>query len=135
MGKKPNPEFAAKVARFKAGDSSALDGMTRIARYRYPAASDSPEVKLVLSRAGRVGRALLARPVDAEVVKRRRRLLLDAMLPLPMHRLMYWRDIDMISPKWEGATGGGHHWAVASAEVNAAADAVLRDKPMFTIVE
>ena len=131
--KKPNPEFLAKVERYKAGDRSALNGMTAIPVFRYPQKSDSPEVKKVVGRASRLASAMLDGRADRTVIDRRRELLHEAMRPLPMERLNYWRRIDMISPKWQGATGGGHKWAVASEEVNNAAAAELQRRPAFVI--
>ena len=51
--------------------------------------------------------------------------LYDFMKNLTIPRLNYWAKIQMIDPRWCGATGTGAYWAVASRIVNEIAQEIL----------
>ena len=135
--KKPSPEFLAKVERWKAGDASALDGMTVLQpSYRFPHDDDSEEVKPLKRLAARYGRAFgryqKCGPDDrarfrAEIVKAYDKLL-ELMRTLPTDRLHYWAEIVMIDHRWCGATGTGAYWAVASEVTNRTAKLALAER-------
>ena len=128
-GKRPSPEFLAKVERWEAGDASALDGMTVLQpSYRYPHDSDAEDVKPVKRIAARHARALgrFIRP-DGKSDKAWEQLLAK-MRELPVERLRYWESIIMIDHRWCGATGTGAYWAVASKACNDAAALALAER-------
>ena len=131
--KTPNPEFLAKVERWRAGDGRAFDGCSRIELPDTTPPGPSEEVELILKLSKRYASLWNRRPVDFRKLERAYDLLLQAMDALPMERLNWWRRAVMVTDRWQGATGEGAVWAVASESCNRAAGACLRRRPAFVV--
>lgn len=61
--------------------------------------------------------------------------LREVMREMDMGGLNYWATVVMLDHRFQGATGLGAFWAVASRIVNEVAREVLRTRPMFQIIE
>ena len=98
--------------------------MTRIETYRYPQDEDSPEVKKMRKLAAQAGRSVAVGASEKKIAqgKQARRKLDELMGTLSDERLLYWSQVLMIDPRWNGATGQGGFWAAGTEAVNQSAD-------------
>lgn len=92
---------------------------THIDYYQYPDQSD-PLIKL----ASAVGRAFY----DKEKYGKNLAELKKHMAELSTAKLLYWKDVLLIRPEWDGASGTGAYIAVASRVVNEIATELLQIK-------
>ena len=92
------------------------------APYAYPCDSD-PSTRRIKRIAAKCGRAFGRR--DRVELERQFGRLVEAMRALPRSEIVYWRHIVMIDGRWQGATGQGAYWAVASEAANRAASLAL----------
>ena len=84
----------------------------------------------VKRNAARAGRAKTQVKEDAARVKLR-----ATLAELPTFAVDLWSRVVLIDSRFHGATGEGGWIAWASRAVNEEALAVLRDRPVFTVVE
>ena len=85
---------------------------------------DRPESKLLKKLAARVGRSLYDKPKYDKFYK----ALTKYMNTLDTGSLRYWAKVVMIDHRWNGATGQGAFWAVASEAVNEIALSILKSR-------
>ena len=88
--------------------------------------ADTKRIKKIAARAAR------ANTVEKE--KKALDELVDIMRELDFENLNTWAIIMMIDHRWCGATGQGGYWAKASDFCNRAALQILRERPMFEVV-
>ena len=87
---------------------------------KYPYPNDDKLKRL----AARCGRTLY----DREKHEKAGQKLYEYMQTLGTGELGYWLTIIMIDHRWNGATGQGGYWAVASRVVNETAERILRER-------
>ena len=91
-------------------------------------ADEFPEVAQVKRIAARYARAHTNSVKDECRAKLR-----QLMEGFHLGKLNRCRTVVMIDHRWQGATGAGGYWAVASELVNEVASEILRTKPAFLV--
>lgn len=95
--------------------------------YGFPDANLA-KVKRLAARAGRT-----FQPMQREKHRAAKDKLRAAMKDLSMGELNVWASAIVIDHRWNGTTGEGAYWAVASRLCNEAATDELRTRPAFVV--
>ena len=105
-----------------------LDEVAPSIGYRYPEERGMACCAEVKRHAAAAARAKTPKREHA-ALERLRKVLAE----LDNDNLYAWATTTMIDGRWQGATGVGGYWALASQIVNNAALAELRSRPLFVV--
>ena len=105
-----------------------LDEVTPVTRYRYPEERGMQKCAEIKRHAAAAARAKTPKREHAALGRLRK-----VLATLDNDNLYAWGTTTMIDGRWQGATGVGGYWALASQIVNDAALAELRSRPLFVV--
>lgn len=104
------------------------DRVSIVRLYRYPEERGMAACSEIKRHAATAARAKTPKRQHAALERLRK-----VLATLDNDNLYAWATTTMIDGRWQGATGAGAYWAVASQMVNDAASAELRSRPLFVV--